>query len=109
MNVSDIIKRHVMENPEKTAIIFEERRISYKELDDLINRAANGLTNLGLKQGDVLSLFLPSLPATYRPYVRNLCAVLLFQRVFTVSLRTDVQRLLFDTNPTQRAPYLTNQ
>ena len=62
MNVSDIIKRHVAENPDKTAIIFGERRISYSELDVLINQAADGLLKMGLKRGDVLSLFLPSLP-----------------------------------------------
>jgi len=62
MNASNIIKRHVAEHPEKTAIIFGERRISYSELDCLINKAADGLLKMGLKRGDVLSLFLPSLP-----------------------------------------------
>jgi long-chain acyl-CoA synthetase len=62
MNVSNIIKRHVAEHPEKTAIVFGERRISYSELDCLINKAADGLLKMGLKRGDVLSLFLPSLP-----------------------------------------------
>ena len=62
MNVSNIIKRHVAEQPEKTAIVFGERRISYFELDRLINKAADGLIKMGLKRGDVLSLFLPSLP-----------------------------------------------
>ena len=62
MNVSDIIKRHVVRNPDKTAIIFNERRISYSRLNELINRAGHGLLNMGLGPGDVLSLFLPSLP-----------------------------------------------
>ena len=62
MNVSDIVKRHVAETPDKMAIIFEDRRISYSELDGLINQAADGLLKMGLKRGDVLSLFLPSLP-----------------------------------------------
>ncbi len=43
MNVSNVIKRHVTEIPEKTAIIFNDRRISYSELDGLINQAADGL------------------------------------------------------------------
>ena len=63
MNVSNIIKHHVAENPDTTAIIFGELRITYVELDRLINRVAGGLLKLGLKRGDVLSLFLPSLPA----------------------------------------------
>ena len=62
MNVSDIIKRHVTETPDKTAIIFDDRRISYSRLDGLINQTAHGLLKMGLKRGDVLSLFMPSLP-----------------------------------------------
>ena len=69
MNVSRIIGRHVSKFPEKTAIIFGERRISYSELDSLINRAAQGLTNLGLRPGDVLSLFLPSVPELIIAYL----------------------------------------
>lgn len=49
MNVSNIIKGHVVQDPEKTAIIFGERRISYSELDALISRIAGGLLNLGLQ------------------------------------------------------------
>jgi hypothetical protein len=40
MNVSNIIKQHVDENPDKTAIIFEELCITYGEFDRLINRLA---------------------------------------------------------------------
>ena len=62
MNLSNIIKPHAEQNPDETAIIFEEHRITYGELDRLINRVAGGLLELGLKRGDVLSIFLPSLP-----------------------------------------------
>ncbi|MBW1660446.1 MAG: AMP-binding protein, partial [Deltaproteobacteria bacterium] len=62
MNVSDIVKDHANRNPEKTAIIAGDRHISYAELDGLIGKTASGLLKMGLKRGDVLSLFLPSLP-----------------------------------------------
>ncbi|HIJ58394.1 MAG TPA: AMP-binding protein, partial [Deltaproteobacteria bacterium] len=69
MNVSDIIKRHVANTPDKTAIIFGERRISYSQLDVLITRTADGLLKTGLQRGDVLSLFLPSLPELIISYL----------------------------------------
>ena len=48
MNVSTLVKPHLAENPEKTVILFGNRRISYGELDRLINRVASGLlTHLG--------------------------------------------------------------
>jgi long-chain acyl-CoA synthetase len=62
LNVSQLIKRQVEAHPQKTAIIFENRRISYAKLESLITRTASGLIKLGLKKGEVLSLFLPSLP-----------------------------------------------
>jgi long-chain acyl-CoA synthetase len=69
MNVSNIIKEHVAERPDETAIIFGYRRISYLELDRLINRIAGGLLKMGLKQKDVLSIFLPSLPELIMGYL----------------------------------------
>ncbi len=69
MNISDIIKRHVGNTPDKTAIIFGERCITYAQLDALINQTAHGLLKTGLKRGDVLSLFLPSLPELIVSYL----------------------------------------
>ncbi|OQY47685.1 MAG: hypothetical protein B6240_05560 [Desulfobacteraceae bacterium 4572_87] len=69
MNISDIIKRHVRNTPDKTAVIFGERRITYAQLDALINRTADGLLKTGLKRGDVLSLFLPSIPELIISYL----------------------------------------
>jgi len=69
MNVSDIIKRHVADTPDKTAIIFGERRISYSQLDGRISRTADGLLKTGLRRRDVLSLFLPSLPELIISYL----------------------------------------
>ncbi len=62
MNLSEILLPQVSNNPEKTAIIFESRRITYSELDRLVNNAAAATVELGLKRGDVLSIFLPSVP-----------------------------------------------
>ena len=69
MNVSHIIKRHVEATPDKTAIIFGEHRISYAQLDSLIARTADGLLKTGLKRGDVVSLFLPSIPELIISYL----------------------------------------
>jgi acyl-CoA synthetase (AMP-forming)/AMP-acid ligase II len=40
MNVSQILRPHAAETPDKTAIIFDEREISYGQLDDLVTRMA---------------------------------------------------------------------
>ncbi|MEW6776738.1 MAG: AMP-binding protein [Bdellovibrionota bacterium] len=47
---------HAANIPNQTAIIFRDRKISYKELNDRINRTASGLLKLGLKPGDKVAL-----------------------------------------------------
>ncbi|HMK35008.1 MAG TPA: AMP-binding protein [Desulfomonilaceae bacterium] len=56
-------------HPDKTAIIFEDRQISYKEL----NRAANGtacwLQSLGIEKGDRLAVLLENCPEFIEIYL----------------------------------------
>jgi long-chain acyl-CoA synthetase len=98
MNVSDIIKHHVAENPEKTAIIFEDRRISYAELNRLINSAAEGVTKMGFKKGDVLSIFLPSLPELIIGYLGTARAGVTVNQVNAMLQKTEVAYILNDCN-----------
>lgn len=69
MNISEIIRSQVEGNPNKTAIIFQGKHISYGELDRMISRFSSGLQSLGLERGDVLSIFLPSLPELIVAYL----------------------------------------
>ena len=96
MNVSKIINWHVNERPEKTAIIFGERRISYGELDRLINRVAGGFLNLGLKGGQVLSLFVPSLPELIIGYLGSVRAGLTVNVVNAMLKEQEVAYILKD-------------
>ena len=44
--------------PDKTAIIYGEKRFTYKEFKERINRFNNGLLSLGLKKGDHVAAIL---------------------------------------------------
>jgi len=63
------LTRSVNQFPDKTALIFIDSRISYKQLDDMVNRFANALIDLGVKPGDKVAMLLPNMPqvvaATY--------------------------------------------
>jgi long-chain acyl-CoA synthetase len=48
--------------PNRTAIIFLGKEISYKKLKEDVDRFANALQSLGVKKGDVVSLLLPNTP-----------------------------------------------
>jgi len=60
------LDRHIEEgHRNKVAYIgvnedLEERKITYGELFELVNRFANGLKSLGLKKGDRVSIYMPN-------------------------------------------------
>ncbi|MDR1907568.1 MAG: acetate--CoA ligase [Holosporales bacterium] len=63
------VDRHLRDNANKTAIIFEPdepgnaKHISYKELHENVCKLANTLKSLGVKKGDIVTLYLPMDPS----------------------------------------------
>ena len=96
MNVSDILKPHAAQIPKKTAILFEDRKIAYGELDLLVNRAASGITRMGYRKGDVLSVFLPSLPELIIAYLGAVRAGVTLNLVNAMLQKTEVAYILND-------------
>jgi cyclohexanecarboxylate-CoA ligase len=64
--INDCLAEVLVRTPEKTALVAhvqgngDPRRISYRELDDMVTRAAASLTALGVTHGDVVSMQLPN-------------------------------------------------
>ena len=52
MIVPDHIEKNARLYRDKTAIVFEERRCTFDELQDRVYRLCNGLIGLGVKKGD---------------------------------------------------------
>ena len=48
--------------PERTAVIFQGQRFSYRELDGLASSFANALATLGVKKGDRVALYMTNRP-----------------------------------------------
>ena len=48
--------------PEVTAMILMGKKITYRELNDLVNRFAGALADLGLKKGDKVAMIIPNIP-----------------------------------------------
>jgi long-chain acyl-CoA synthetase len=62
MNVSHFIERAAKLFPEKTAIVFEDRQIAYRQLNETVNRLANAFLGNGVGIGDRIALHLPNIP-----------------------------------------------
>ena len=48
--------------PDKAALVYKDQRITYRQLDDQVNRFATALAELGVVKGDKVCLLLPNSP-----------------------------------------------
>ena len=60
MLVTDFLDRAVRLYPEKTAIVDGDRRYSYRELNERVDRLSNALLDLGLERGDRVCMLSPN-------------------------------------------------
>ncbi|MBW2544724.1 MAG: long-chain fatty acid--CoA ligase [Deltaproteobacteria bacterium] len=58
--------------PDNTALNYMGKRITYGELDRLVNRCARAFTDLGVAKGDKVAVIMPNLPQTI---IANLAAM----------------------------------
>jgi long-chain acyl-CoA synthetase len=62
--LEDAAKKH----PETPCTIFKGAQITYKEMDEITDRLAAGLAELGVKKGDRVGIFMPNTPQFVMAY-----------------------------------------
>jgi acyl-coenzyme A synthetase/AMP-(fatty) acid ligase len=62
MTLVEILEKNAKDIPEKTAIIYRDRKLTYRELNKLVNRLANFFISTGVKKGDRIGIMLPRIP-----------------------------------------------
>ena len=60
LTLAEILKETAKKYSDKKAIIFLDTSMSYSDLWDKVKRMAKGISDLGLKKGDVCALILPN-------------------------------------------------
>lgn len=60
--ISEALTRSATNFPDKTALNYMGKRISYRELNDHVNRFAKALRDLGIEPGDKVGVCLPNIP-----------------------------------------------
>ena len=60
MVVPEILYRNARKYPQKTALIYGKQSWTFSELDQLSNKVANSLLELGVKKGDHISMMMTS-------------------------------------------------
>ena len=54
--VGDFLKRSAERLPDKTAMVFGDKRFTYSEFNSTVNRFAHALMDVGISKGDVVSV-----------------------------------------------------
>lgn len=68
--ISDHFQETVHKYPNKVAILYQERKMTFKELDDFSNKIANLLrTTTNLQRGDSIALFMENCPEFIAVYL----------------------------------------
>lgn len=60
MLVQEFLENSARQNPQKIALIADNRRLAYQEIEENANRLANALIQRGVRRGDRIVLYLPN-------------------------------------------------
>jgi long-chain acyl-CoA synthetase len=62
ITIPEILSRTARKFPNRVALIFLGKKITYAQLDRLANRFSHALASLGLAEGDRIALLMPNIP-----------------------------------------------
>jgi long-chain acyl-CoA synthetase len=62
LNLAVILEESTKRNPDKVALIFDDFKLTYTQLNAASNQVANALVGAGIKPGDRVGLMLPNVP-----------------------------------------------
>jgi long-chain acyl-CoA synthetase len=86
LNLSILLESSAQDYPGNVAVIFNEKKITYAELNAAANMFANGLQKLGVKKGDKVALMMPNVPyfpIAYYGILKTGATVVPFNVLFT--------------------------
>lgn len=95
MNTTEFLMVTAAIVPEREAIVFDDRRVTYGELQDRVNRLANALGNLGIGSGDRVAV----MQVNSNEYIESYFAVAKVDAVLVpVNFRARAEELTFMLN-----------
>jgi long-chain acyl-CoA synthetase len=62
LNLAVLLEESARQKPQHTAVIFNDIKLSYAQVNGAANQVANGLLKLGIRPGDKVALSCPNLP-----------------------------------------------
>lgn len=68
MNIGHVLTNHARFRPDHLAFVYEDRALTYAELNRSVNRIANALSDHGIRKGDKVSMLLPNCSELWELY-----------------------------------------
>ena len=62
LNLAVLLEDSARETPQRDAVVFNQTRLTYAQVNGAANQVANGLVNAGIQPGDKVALSCPNLP-----------------------------------------------
>ena len=62
LNLAMLLEISARRDPGKVAVIFDDMKLRYAEVNGAANKIANGLVGMGVRPGDKVALMLPNTP-----------------------------------------------
>ncbi len=98
MNIGTIFSRHARYRPHHPAVVFENHRLTYVELNQQINRLANALLSLGVQKGDHVATLLPNCMELFETYWAAAKIGAVVVPMSTLLLKSALRSLLTDSD-----------
>jgi citronellyl-CoA synthetase len=62
LSIASFLERNARERPDGTAILYEDRRVTHRELDEQAARFGGYLAARGVRKGDAVAIFVDNRP-----------------------------------------------
>jgi long-chain acyl-CoA synthetase len=99
-NLTDLFEQAVAAHGDRPCVSFFGRRWTYRQVSDLVDRAAGGLRRLGVQRGDRVGLCLPNTPYAVIAFYAVLRAGATVVNFSPLSVRDDLLKQAIDSGAT---------
>src|SRR5690349_4600845 len=99
MNLRDIVVRNALLHPDKTALVFDERRMTHAQFAARGFRLANALLSLGLRRQERVAVLAPNCPEYLEAFCACECASLVIVNLNHRLAPAELVRIAEDCEP----------
>jgi long-chain acyl-CoA synthetase len=64
ITLPEALERTALRFPDRVSLVMMGKKLTFKQINELVDRFANALTALGIKKGDKVAIMLPNIPQT---------------------------------------------